>query len=263
MNKTYIILAATVLALTACSGSDGDSQSDGPVGIFPDYSIVNAPSDDPAKPWFIRDYFMRDPQWQAETTDYSGFKMGMYELTQYPDLPPTAEQQAAAEKLIKDSFDVAIANGWFDKEKGLSDDFKQYNGDPVHFMKREYVYDGITLDPTKPEVLMYYPTEYGDFLMGVMYLAIGERGPQVAGPLSLWHYHIDRSVCYELGVMPIGRYQRNTGCKVGVPVVRSPEMLHVWFFDHPDGRFATTMGLTQETLALGVEQIRETLGEQP
>ncbi len=259
--KNCVIVALSVLLLTACSGSDDGSKADGPVGIFPDYSIVNAPSDDPARPWFIRDYFMKDPQWERETTDYSGFKMGMYELTQYPDLEPTPEQQAAADALIRDSFNVAIENGWFNKETGLGDDYRQYNRDPVHFMKREYVYDGITLDPGKPEVLMYYPTEYGDFLMGVMYLAIGERGPQVGGPLTLWHYHIDRSVCYELGVMPIGRYNKDTGCSVGTPVVRSPEMLHVWFFDHPDGRFATTMGLTQEDLANGVRQIRAALNQ--
>jgi len=34
-------------------------------------------------------------------------------------------------------------------------------------------------------------------------------------------------------------------------------MLHVWFFDHPMGEFATTMGLSEEVLNFGIKQIRE------
>ena len=29
---------------------------------------------------------------------------------------------------------------------------------------------------------------------------------------------------------------------------KSPEMLHVWFVDHPDGRFASGMSLPEEVL---------------
>jgi len=32
-------------------------------------------------------------------------------------------------------------------------------------------------------------------------------------------------------------------------------MLHVWFFDHPDGRFATRMRLSEEQLKTGIKQV--------
>ena len=127
----------------------------------------------------------------------------------------------------------------------------------VHFVNKEYVFDGETLNPDKPEVLMYYKTNEGDFLMGVMFLAVGQRGPQVAGPLSKWHYHIDRRMCYEQDVLPIDRREEGGTCEKGTPNIRSSEMLHLWFFDHPEGRFATRMGLTEELLRFGIEQVRE------
>jgi hypothetical protein len=34
-------------------------------------------------------------------------------------------------------------------------------------------------------------------------------------------------------------------------------MLHVWFFDHPEGRFATKMGLSGELLQTGIKQVQE------
>ena len=225
--------------------------------MFPNYLAINAPSKDPNRQWYMSDYFRRVEQWEPETTDYSDLKMGMYELTQYPNQEASQSQKEAADQFIQDSFDVALRNGWFNKEKGLSDDYEKMFGDPVHFVNIEYVFDGETLNPEKPEVLMYYKTKEGDFLMGVMFLAIGERGPQVAGPLSKWHFHIDRRMCYERGVLPIGTVDETGSCEKGFPNVRSPEMLHVWFFDHPGGRFATTMGLSEQLLNFGIKQISD------
>ena len=91
--------------------------------------------------------------------------------------------------------------------------------------------------------------------MGAMFLSIGQRGPQVAGPLSEWHFHIDRRMCYEQGVLPIDTIDERGSCGAGFPNIRSPEMLHVWFFDHPDGRFATSMGLSEELLKSGIKQV--------
>lgn len=209
-------------------------------------------------PWYISSYFDRPKQWkfEASTNNYS-LKLGMYELTQYPYQGPTQAQEESANKLIQDSFDVVERNGWFNKEKALSDGYEKMYGDPVHFVNIDYVFDGETLNPEKPEVLMFYKTREGDFLMGIMFLAIGERGPQIAGPLTVWHYHIDRRMCYERGVLPIDTIEDGKSCGKGSPNIRSPEMLHLWFFDHPDGRFATTMGLTEEVLNFGIKQISE------
>ncbi len=255
MKKTALTLAS--IAITVFAGCD--SAPDGPVGVYPNYLVINAPSGDPDDQWYVSDFFTRDRLWEPEHTNYNSLRMSMYELSQYPNQPPTEAQQRAADKLVQDSFDAAVENGWFDQEKGFADGFEKMFGDPVHFVKKEWIYDGITLDPEKPETLMYYQTDEGIFLMGIMYLAIGERGTQPGGPLTVWHYHIDRGMCYELGVLPIGRRLQNGECQVGMHDIRSPEMLHVWFFDHPMGKFATQMGLPQDILNDGVQQIKAQL----
>ena len=254
---TYLLIALLFFALSGCTKSDEDNEGSGPTMMVPNYLVINTPSKNPDMQWYVSDFFKRVEQRDPETTDYSDFKLGMYELTQYPNQEPTQAHKDAANKLVKDSFDTVMRNGWLSKEKGLSDGYEKMYGDPVHFVNIDYVYDGETLNPEKPEVLMYYKTKEGDFLMGIMFLAIGQRGPQVAGPLSKWHYQIDRRMCYERGVLPIGGVDENGACAAGFTNVRSPEMLHVWFFDHPMGEFATTMGLSEEVLNFGIKQIRE------
>jgi hypothetical protein len=262
MKIINCIPAVFVLSiLSGCTNPDDaieiDSASENTEAsiMFPNYLVINAPSKAPDMPWYVSDYYKRVEQWELETTDYSDHKMGMYELTQFPNQVATQAQKDAADKLVEDSFDVVVSNGWLNKEKGLSDGYEKMFGDPVHYVNVEYVFDGETLNPDKPEVLMYYKTKEGDYLMGVMFLAIGQRGPQVAGPLSKWHYHIDRRMCYERGVLPIGGVAEGGSCETGFPNVRSPEMLHVWFFDHPEGKFATSMGLSEELLNFGIEQV--------
>lgn len=257
-TSKYLFIALVILFLSACTRIDDNEEevSESTV-MFPNYSIINAPSKDPGKPWYVSDFFRKVERWEPETTDYSDFKMGMYELTQYPNQEATQAQKDAANKFVKASFDAVVRHGWLSKEKGLRDGYEKMYGDPVHFVNKEYVFDGETLNPEKPEVLMYYKTKDGDYLMGVMFLAIGQRGPQVAGPLSKWHYHVDPRMCYERGVLPIGAINEDGSCEEGFHNVRSPEMLHVWFFDHPEGKFATKMGLSEELLKIGIKQVQD------
>jgi hypothetical protein len=254
----YLVVTLLFFMLSGCGNPDDENESHR-TSALPDYSVINAPSDDPNMPWYVSEYFAPETRWRLEKNiNLNRLEFGMYELTQYPYEQPSRAQKEAGDKLIDDLFDIAMRNGWFSKEKGLSDGYEKMFGDPVHFVNIDYVYDGETLNPEKPEVLMYYKTKEGDFLMGVMFLAIGERGPQVAASMSVWHYHIDRRMCYERGVLPIDRIKEEGGsCEKGAPNIRSPEMLHAWFFDHPDGKFATTMGLSEEVLNFGIAQIRE------
>ena len=251
----HLLIALLFLFLSGCTNTDDDKESNRPSVEFPNYLIINAQN--PDMPWYVSDFFKKVEQWELETTDLSDLEHGMYELTQYPNQEATQAHKDAANKLVQDSIDTAVRHGWFSKEKGLSDGYEKMFGDPVHFVNVEYVFDGETLNPEKPEVLMYYKSEQGDFLMGVMFIAVGQRGPQVAGPLSKWHYHIDRRMCYEQGVLPIGSITEAGSCEAGFTNTRSPEMLHVWFFDHPEGRFATRMGLSEELLKTGIKQILE------
>jgi hypothetical protein len=57
------------------------------------------------------------------------------------------------------------------------------------------------------------------------------------------------------GLLAIGAPSEDVACADGFPNDRSPEMLHVWLLDHPQGRFATDMALPSETL--------EALAERP
>jgi len=267
--NNYLCISLLFLFLSVCTNVDGgqniaddksiddEKESNEPSIQFPNDLVINAPSKDPDIQWYISNFFRGTGQWELETTDLSELQGGMYEVSQYPNQEPTEAHKEAVSQLYEASYDAVVRNGWLNKEKALSDGFEKMFGDPVHFVNKEYVFDGETLNPDKPEVLMYYRTQEGDFLMGVMFLAIGQRGPQVAGPLSKWHYHIDRGMCYERRVLPIGRTNDGGWCEVGIPSTRSPEMLHVWLFDHPDGRFATRMGLSAELLKMGIEQIRD------
>jgi hypothetical protein len=268
MNRILCLLVTFSLFLSACGKREEPPESVGTVEFestvtFPNYLIINAPPSDPALQWYVNDFHRRVDLWEPETTNYTEFQAGMYELSQFPNQAPTQAQEEAARKLVDDSFAIALRNGWFDKEKGLADGYEKMYGDPVHYVNVEYVFDGETLNIEKPEVLMYYKSPQGDYLMGIMFLAIGERGPQVGGPLTVWHYHIDRTMCYEQGVLPIATLDKDNVCAAGFHNIRSPEMLHLWFFDHPDGRFATTMGLTENTLKFGIEQIDALRKENP
>ena len=250
----YLFIALLFLFLSGCTNTVDDKESNEPSNKIPNYKIINAPSKNPFMPWYVSDFFKKGQQWELETTDLSDIEHGMYELTHYPNQEATQVHKEAANKLIKATIDSDVRHGWLSKEKGLSDGYEQMYLDPVHFVNKEYFFDGEILNPDKPEFLMYYTTEEGDFLMGVMFVAVGQRGPQVAGPLSIWHYHIEQRVCYQWGVLPIGRYEEGGSCEAGIPNTRSPEMLHVWLFDHPDGRFATKMGLSEEDLKIGIKQ---------
>jgi uncharacterized membrane protein len=73
-----------------------------------------------------------------------------------------------------------------------------------------------------------------------------EVGPTPAGALAEWHYHNYNDVrCAIKGLWTVAKADDNGQCAEGIPVTRTPEMLHVWFIDHPLGRF-TEMNIVSE-----------------
>src|SRR5262249_39751785 len=123
--------------------------------------------------------------------------------------------------------------------------------DTVHCTNKAFVADDHLLDPERPEFLMYYDTPKGKRLAGYMYLVRTpeERGPQVGGPLTVWHYHVWRApLCLLHGLLVVGKPEQEGRCASGIPARRSPEMLHVWFLDHPKGPFSTDMLLTPDAI---------------
>jgi len=174
----------------------------------------------------------------------------MHEVTRYPHADrPTAEQQRHADELVRKCRESAERHGWFDFEQATKDGFKLMYGDLTHHVNEAYVLDDKILDPDRPEFVMFYDTPFGKRLAAFMFLARTptERGPQIGGPLTVWHSHVwPKPKCLLGKVLLVGEPDQNGRCARGESGHRSPEMLHVWFIDHPHGPFATHMTLSRE-----------------
>jgi hypothetical protein len=174
--------------------------------------------------------------------------MVIWEVSEYaPGVQPTAGQRRAAADLVERSERAAHKKGWEDIEQGLADGFSMIPGDGTHYFNEEFIMDDRVLDPERPEFLMYYNTPKGRRLVGYMYRVrdLGDRGPQIGGPLTVWHYHVwDHVACLRPNKLPTGQPAHRGRCQQGlVPSHRSPEMVHVWFIDRPQGPFATDMAI--------------------
>jgi hypothetical protein len=183
-----------------------------------------------------------------KVTDIEGDNIGLNEISIYPpETEPTPQHVKAADELVVNSLAAAMRHNWFDFKMGEKDGYELY--DAVHYINMDYVDDGRVLDPDRPETLMYYPTKKGIKLVGVMYLMSDheQRGPQIGGPLTLWHFHLNRRPHCWFNFPDFARNLNGT-CRRKEMTRRSPEMLHVWFVDHPDGPFASEMTLPKVTM---------------
>ncbi len=171
--------------------------------------------------------------------------MVIFEVTRFPDqVEPTPEQLVAAGKFWERARAAVKERGWDDFDRAVADGFELMFGDDNHYASREHVADGRVLDPERPEFLIYYDTGVAKRLAGLMFLAPADtHGPQVAGPMTVWHFHLwKHELCLWRGLLVDG-VPEDGECPDGVASRRSPEMLHLWFFDHPQGMFATGMDL--------------------
>ena len=181
-------------------------------------------------------------------------RMVIYEVSRYaPGARPTPEQIQVARELVDRCFEAALRNGWFQFEKGLEQGYRLLFGDRRHYVKPAFVFDDALLDCDRPEFLMYYDTPKGKGLAGLMFYADTPTGwgEQVAGPLTVWHYHVWAPIqCLRRQLLLVGTADEEGRCARGVPMHRSPEMVHVWFIDRPKGPFASSMHLRDEEIAL-------------
>ena len=187
--------------------------------------------------------------WQAESTvpaePQQAPAMVIWEVTRFaPDSEPSESQRTAAQDLIERSYASARERGWTRFGQAKRDGYRLLFSDTVHFVNEEYVVDDAILDPERPEFLMYYKTDKGRALVGYMFLARTptEWGPQVGGPLTLWHYHVwSEPGCMVGGLFAVSKPDAQGRCARGWPSSRTPEMIHVWLVDHPEGPFSTKM----------------------
>ena len=106
-----------------------------------------------------------------------------------------------------------------------------------HLINPAYLAAGRTLDPERPESLVYSGISFRPVLLGAMYIMPpGQPGPEVGGALTTWHDHAD--LCFTPGG-GISGHVGPRGCAPGSALVASPQMLHVWLVDNPAGPFAT------------------------
>ncbi|MGE0543714.1 MAG: hypothetical protein AB7R89_26420 [Dehalococcoidia bacterium] len=157
----------------------------------------------------------------------------------------TAELEAAT-RLVVDT--KAAAARFADIEAARSEGYYQAasprNG-LVHYFNTGYNRDGRILDPEHPESLVYLHLTDGSWkLVGVLYRmpSPGQPGPRVGGPLTAWHAH--DNLCTANGRV-VGKIV-NGRCTNGTLSI-TPEMLHVWLADNPNGVFSDDM----EPTALG------------
>lgn len=223
------------------------------------------------------DRYARHPrfpdQWIRESeipeTPQKSPKMVIWEVSRYsPGTPPTLEQQHAATDLVERSFEAALRHGWADEKKGLADGYYvigKHGHEKLHYLNDAYLLDDRLLDPDHPEVLMYAGPDGARELVAFMFMARTrtEWGPQIGGPLSVWHYHVyARIQCAIKGMVPRGFVDDPRDCKErqAEAVHRSPEMMHVWLIPRQGGPFATDMGLDESGLSKLIEARRKEHG---
>ena len=191
-------------------------------------------------------------QWEPmREIDHRALRKGQetYEVTRFPNQEPTPEQRRQAEDLVDKSRAAATRHGWFDYDKAAKDGFKRLALDDIHYVNPGYALDDVQLDPDRPEFLLFLDTPAGKRLAAFMFLARGpeDHGAQVGGPMTLWHYHAWADpVCLLERRIVVGLSNASGQCADGVPVTRSPEMMHVWLVKNPGGPFATSMSLTED-----------------
>lgn len=216
---------------------------------------------------FARRFLPFDPQWIPESRipaePQESPMMVIWELTETV-AEPGPEEREAARDWVERCYDAARRHGWHDVRKGLADGYELPPHDPRHYRNVEYLLDDRILDPDRPEFLMYYKTpDGGRGLAGFMFTMpnLVDRGPQFAGRLSIWHYHVWKAPrCVVRDVVSVGFAPRGEACARGEPRHRSEEMIHTWLIDHPRGPFATSMLLPPEIVVAGLEKRKRERG---
>ena len=246
----HSVLALIALALFGCSAG------------------VETP-ETPADAWVARRFLPFDPIWrplaQIPSEKPESPAMVIWEVSEFaPDTEPTREQRLAADDLIARCFDAAVRNGWLDFEKALRDGYIGLFQDRRHYANWEFIADDAVLDPDRPEFLMYYATPEGMQLIGFMFYTdeLLAHGPQIGGPLTVWHYHRWREpTCLRDNLLPIGRALESGRCLTGELGSRSPEMLHVWLVDRSEGPFASNMYIEPESFPALLQKRRKERGK--
>lgn len=165
--------------------------------------------------------------------------------------PVTAAQLEAAARLLTETR-AAVAK-YADEKVAIAAGYRPMeppDGDIVHFVNSAYMIDADILRPEHVQSLIYFNSSHGPMLIGAMYMMPnrGMTGPQIGGSLTVWHQHAN--ICFDNTTNMAVAFTHSAffdgsgksgSCPPGSNTHRTPEMLHVWMIDNPDGPFASDM----------------------
>jgi hypothetical protein len=166
-------------------------------------------------------------------------------------LSVTAAQLVAADRLYEQTkaavdryrdLRVAIAAGYQPMEPP--------DLEIAHYVNRAYFTEQDILQPQHVQSLIYFNTPKGPVLIGAMYIMPrwGMPGPEIGGALTSWHHH--DNLCYDkktnmvvafAGSPFLDRPGWSRSCPAGTSKQDTPDMLHVWLIDNPNGPFDSDM----------------------
>jgi hypothetical protein len=167
--------------------------------------------------------------------------------------PPTAAELQAATKLMVDTR-AAVAR-YADEKVAIAAGYEPVEPmdlPVVHFVNSAYLTNADVLRPEHVQSLIYYNTKRGPVLIGAMYMmpSLGDAGPEIGGPLTSWHHH--DNLCFDKatgkivafahsGTADVSDKDKSGVCPKGSSNHSTPEMLHVWVVDNPNGPFDADM----------------------
>lgn len=126
-----------------------------------------------------------------------------------------------------------------------------------HLINEAFLDDDVTLDPDRPESLVYDTTGGGRRLVAAMYMLRRgtplDQAPDFGGGLVQWHTH--ENLCYSPEGYVQGVTDAQGNCKPGqVKPVPTP-MVHVWVEPHRCGPFAALEGVAGGRILDGEERL--------
>jgi hypothetical protein len=188
---------------------------------------------------------------QADTVAHQATPLTGGGHTGPAQLPVTAAQLEAAVRLYEQT-KAAVAR-YGDLRSALAAGYQPMEPTDlkiVHYINRAYLTEADILKPQHVQSLIYYNSPRGPILIGTMYLmpSWGMPGPEIGGALTAWHHHDGLCVDTNSGMVVaatgsafLNDNNWSRSCPRGTTKWDTPEMLHVWLIDNPNGPFDSDM----------------------
>ncbi len=173
----------------------------------------------------------------------------------------TPQQQAAAENLV--AVTLVRLPKWADSHVAEFAGFRSI-GDGVtgyeHYIHWDWINDDVTLDPDRPESLVYQIGPDGTkTLVSAMYMLPDtvtlDQIPDIGGALMQWHIH--DNLCFTSDPAPrvAGLTDSAGTCRAGLQKFRPAPMIHVWIVPNACGPFAALEGVGAGQVKPGEEHL--------